>query len=78
VALGEADAGIVYTSDASTSEGEVQQIEIPDSLNSIAKYPIAVLSDSAHLELAQQFVDYVLAPEGQQVLAKYGFLPVTR
>jgi molybdate transport system substrate-binding protein len=78
VALGEADAGLVYTSDASTSEGEVQQIEIPDSLNSIAKYPIAVLSDSAHLELAQQFVDYVLAPEGQQVLAKYGFLPVTR
>jgi molybdate transport system substrate-binding protein len=78
VALGEADAGIVYTSDASTSEGEVQQIEIPDSLNSIAKYPIAFLSDSAHLELAQQFVDYVLAPEGQQVLAKYGFLPVTR
>jgi len=76
ITLGEADAGIVYTSDASTAEGEVTQIEIPDNLNTIASYPIAPLSDSPHLALAQQFMDYVLAPEGQQVLVKYGFVAV--
>ncbi len=74
VALGEADAGIVYTSDAAISEGEVQQIEIPDALNTIATYPIATLSDSPNPELAKQFLDYVLSPAGQQVLEKYGFL----
>ncbi len=75
VALGEADAGIVYTSDVGAAAEEVAQIEIPDNLNTIASYPIAPLADSPYLELAQQFVRYVLAPEGQQVLAQYGFLP---
>jgi molybdate transport system substrate-binding protein len=74
VALGEADAGVVYTSDAVMSEGDVQQIEIPDALNTVATYPIATLSDSSNPDLAQQFVDYVLAPAGQQVLEKYGFI----
>ena len=75
VALGEADAGIVYSSDVvASAEGEVQQIEIPDALNTIATYPIAVLSDSAHPELAQAFVDAVLSADGQGVLQKYGFL----
>ena len=74
VTLGEADAGIVYTSDAGASADEVQQIEIPDALNSIAQYPVAALSDSPNPELAQEFVAYVLGPEGQQVLEKYGFI----
>lgn len=75
VALGEADAGIVYTSDVVTVEpGKIVQIDIPDNLNTIATYPIAALQDSPHPELAQQFIDYVLAPEGQQILVKYGFM----
>lgn len=74
VALGEADAGIVYTSDAAVSEGDVQQITLPDPFNTIAAYPIAALNDSPHAALAQQFVEYVLSPAGQQVLEKYGFL----
>jgi molybdate transport system substrate-binding protein len=74
VTLGEADAGIVYTSDADASADEVQQIEIPDALNSIAQYPAAALSDSPNPELAQEFVAYVLGPEGQRVLEKYGFI----
>jgi molybdate transport system substrate-binding protein len=73
VALGEADAGIVYQSDVGAAAEEVVQIEIPDDLNTIATYPIAALADSPHPELAQQFVDYVLGPEGQRVLAAYGF-----
>ncbi len=76
VALGEADAGIVYASDSASAPAEVATIAIPDPLNTIARYPIAPLADSAQLELAQQFVDYVLSADGQQVLAKYGFIPV--
>ena len=74
VALGEADAGVVYTSDAAVSKGEIKQIEVPDALNTIAAYPIAPLGDSLNSELAHQFVDYVLASAGQQVLEKYGFI----
>ncbi len=78
VALGEADAGIVYTSDAGAAAGDgVAQIEIPDNLNTIATYPIAPLGDSPHLEVAQQFVDYVLSLEGQEILKKYGFIPAS-
>ncbi len=75
VELGEADAGIVYTTDAaSDKEGKTQQIAIPDALNVIASYPIAPIKDSAHATLAQAFVDMVLSPEGQAVLAKSGFI----
>jgi molybdate transport system substrate-binding protein len=78
IALGEADAGIVYTSDIS-GEGadKVGRLDISDNLNVIASYPIAVVSDSAHAKQAQAFVDYVLSPAAQQVLVKYGFIPTT-
>jgi molybdate transport system substrate-binding protein len=74
VALGEADAGIVYTSDAAAAGEGVQQIGIPDELNTVAEYPIAVLNDSPSAGWAQEFVEYVLSPEGQQVLERYGFV----
>ncbi len=77
VTLGEGDAGIVYTTDAATdTEGKISQIPIPDSLNVIAVYPIAVVKDSPNLSLAQAFVDYVLSPDGQAILTKYGFIPI--
>ena len=41
----------------------------------IAKYPIAPLANSTNAELAQAFVDYVLSPEGQAILQKWGFAP---
>ncbi|MEZ4864435.1 MAG: molybdate ABC transporter substrate-binding protein [Caldilineaceae bacterium] len=77
VTLGEADAGVVYTSDVGAVAADLVQIMIPDSLNTIASYPIAMLSDSANPEVAQQLMDYVLAPAGQQVLARYGFISTT-
>jgi molybdate transport system substrate-binding protein len=78
VILGEADAGIVYTSDISQgSAAQVGRLEIPDRLNTIATYPIAPITDSEQPELAATFVRLVLAPEGQAILAKYGFLPVS-
>lgn len=77
VELGAADAGIVYTTDAATdTTGQTGQLAIPDSLNVIAVYPIAVVKDSPNLSLAQAFVDYVLSPDGQAILTKYGFISV--
>jgi molybdate transport system substrate-binding protein len=76
--LGEGDAGIVYTSDITgDGAGSMGRIDIPDELNTIATYPIAVVGDTAYPQQAQAFVDYLLSPAGQEVLAKYGFLPIS-
>lgn len=76
VALGEADAGIVYTTDVSPeSADKVKTLEIPNELNTVASYPIAVTKRAAQPELAAAFVAYILSPEGQTILAKYGFVP---
>jgi molybdate transport system substrate-binding protein len=72
VQLGEADAGIVYTSDAVAAPG-LKTIEIPDELNVIAKYPIAALVNSENTSLANAFIEYVLSAEGQAILSKWGF-----
>ena len=74
VALGEADAGIVYASDRVGAEG-VAALQIPDMLNVVAQYPIAPLNDSAQPEAAAAFVAWVLSDEGQAILAEYGFGP---
>lgn len=76
VILGEADAGIVYTSDVfGDSAAQVGQIEIPDALNTVASYPIAIVADSDNPALAQAFLDYLLSDAGQATLAAYGFVP---
>lgn len=77
VTLGEADAGIVYSSDVTPAAAQVQRIAIPDNLNTIADYPIAPLTDSPHADLAQQFIEYVLSSAGQQILTEAGFMPLT-
>ncbi len=75
VALGEADAGIVYLTDlAGAAADNVGSLEIPDALNTIATYPIAPVADSQNAELAQAFIDLVLSVEGQQVLTGYRFI----
>jgi len=76
LALGEADAGIVYQSDITPDVAdEVLAIEIPDAFNQIATYPIATLNDSANPELARAFVDFVLSDDGQAILTGWGFAP---
>ncbi len=76
VALGEADAAFVYTSDVTTDiEDRVRIVEIPEGVNVIATYPIAAASESQNPELAQAWVDLVLSEEGQRVLEENGFLP---
>ncbi len=75
VALGEADAGVVYASDAAGEwSGRVNALQIPDTLNVLAVYPIAPIKDAPHTKQAQAFVDLALSQDGQEILAKYGFL----
>jgi molybdate transport system substrate-binding protein len=76
VTSGEADAGIVYVSDVTAQVAPtVTAIPIPDKVNVIATYPIAVVKSSTNAALAQRFVDYVTGPAGQATLKTYGFLP---
>jgi molybdate transport system substrate-binding protein len=72
VALGEADAGIVYVSDIVTS-GQVDGVAIPDAQNVIADYPIAVLKGTQNQTGAIAFVDLVLSTDGQTILKAAGF-----
>ena len=77
VALGEADAGIVYSSDVTPDIAEdVITFPIPDEVNTLASYPIAITDDTPNPELAQAFVDYVLSEDGQATLVKWGFVSV--
>jgi len=52
----------------------VQVIAIPDGVNVLAQYPIAVVSSSQNAQLAQSWINYVTSPEGQAILLKYGFI----
>jgi molybdate transport system substrate-binding protein len=78
VQLGEADAGMVYRSDVTPSVADkLRQIEIPARCNVTAVYPIAVLSSASEPELADAFVQFVLAADGQRRLEQWGFTKVT-
>lgn len=74
VALGEADAGIVYRSDVTPDiQAQVVKIDIPDEQNVIATYPIAPVADADNPAGADAFVAFVLSAEGQAILANWGF-----
>jgi len=75
VELGEADAGIVYLSDA-VAAPDLLQLEIQAEYNVIARYPLAPLAQPVAPDLAAGFVAYVLSPTGQAVLAQWGFAPI--
>jgi molybdate transport system substrate-binding protein len=75
VALGEVDAGIVYVTDVRAAGGRVEGVDIPEAFNVVARYPIATLKSAPNPTAAAAFVAFVLSPEGQGVLATFGFLP---
>lgn len=73
VKAGEADAGLVYTTDVRAAAGTVDGVAIPDARKAVNRYPIAVLKGAANPAAAKAFVDYVTSPRGRKVLASYGF-----
>jgi len=75
VQLGEADAGIVYASDATASElggTPLNVIDFPAGVPVTATYPIAAVT-GGNADLANAFIAAILSPDGQAVLATYGF-----
>jgi molybdate transport system substrate-binding protein len=75
VALGEADAGFVYSTDARTVPGEVRVLKIPAWAQPKARYGICVVSSSRYKFAAAAFIKKVVGRTGQRILLKYGFLP---
>ncbi len=74
IALGEADAGIVYQTDVTNEiRDDLLRFPIAQRHNQIASYPIAALDDTALPELAQAFIDFVRSEAGQLILAGFGF-----
>lgn len=74
VALGEAEAGFVYATDAATAGAKVSVIELPEGSQPPIEYQIAIAKRSTNKEAAEAFVQKVLASEGQQALESAGFL----
>ncbi|WP_248959931.1 molybdate ABC transporter substrate-binding protein [Sphaerisporangium perillae] len=73
VELGEVDAALVYTTDVLAAGDKVKGIAFPEADKAINDYPIAALSKAPAAELAEQFVELVLSPQGKDVLTKAGF-----
>jgi molybdate transport system substrate-binding protein len=78
VALGEADAGFVYSTDAKTVSGKVNVIKIPAWAQPKVTYAMAVVSSSTHKTAAKKFIAEVLSKAGQRKLLAAGFLPLPR
>ncbi|MDX6480951.1 MAG: molybdate transport system substrate-binding protein [Gaiellaceae bacterium] len=75
VALGEADAGFVYATDAKTAAKRLRVIEVPARAEPRVEYGICVVSHSNREADARAFVRAVLSAAGQRTLERYGFLP---
>lgn len=73
VTEGDAIAGIVYVTDAAAVADQVDTIDIAESDNVVASYPIAVVGATASPEVARAFVDYVRSADGRAVLTGLGF-----
>ncbi|MCC7365662.1 MAG: molybdate ABC transporter substrate-binding protein [Dehalococcoidia bacterium] len=73
VQLGEADAGVVYSTDAAIAAREVSVVTIDAAYNVVATYPIAQPRHGKNAAGGKAFVAFILSPEGQAILAKYGF-----
>ncbi len=78
IQTGEGDVGVVYSSDVTAKvSADITTIEIPDQFNTVANYPIAILKGAGNPAAAKVFVEYVLGANGQAILKKNNFVPVS-
>jgi len=73
VTTGQADAGLVYVTDALNAGTRVTPIRFPEAAGAVNVYPIAVLKKAAHPALAEKFVAMVTSEAGQKILDRSGF-----
>jgi len=73
VETGQADAGLVYVTDAKGAGDKVASVAFPEAAGAVNTYPIAVLKESKSQELARKFLDLVTGEAGQKVLNAAGF-----
>lgn len=75
VQIGEVDAGFCYVSDAQGPVGRyLRTFDIPEDVNVLAEYPIALLKSASSTDGAEAFINAVLSAEGQKILVRHGFL----
>ena len=73
VTTGQADAGLVYVTDAHSAGDKVTPVSFPEAAGAVNVYPIAVLKNAPQPALAQRFLAMVTGGTGQNILARYGF-----
>ena len=73
VELGEADAGLVYVTDAATARDKVDTVTVPDGQNAVASYPAATLKDARNAAAAESFVTWLSSAKAQKMLRDAGF-----
>ena len=75
VALGEADAGIVYRTDILAAGNSVTGVPIADNVNVTTKYLIGALRDSQNQDASQRFIIFLSSEQGQKIFSQFGFGP---
>lgn len=78
VSSGQADAGIVYKTDALAEGDAVDTVEIQGASEAVNKYPIALVTASSKKDYGQKWIDLVLSAEGQKILEEAGFTPAAK
>lgn len=73
VALGEADAGLVYVTDAATEPEDVETVATPEAADVVNRYPVAVLAEPQDADLADEWVSLVTGEQGRSALSEAGF-----
>jgi molybdate transport system substrate-binding protein len=78
VALGEADAGFVYSTDARTVQGKVNVLTVPAWAQPKVAYAIAIVSSSSNKAAAQRYINKILSKAGQAKMLAAGFLAIPK
>ena len=73
VTTGQADAGVVYVTDAVAAGDKVASVAFPESAGAVNTYPIAALKSAGRTELARRFIDAVTGDVGRKTLSAAGF-----